>query len=192
MAFNLTTGIDPDVDTFALYDEGQSPIVQLNGNTTWPRADGDPIVGGNPNYKYYKRVPGTAPVVDHRFTIATTWTRTPTDPAPPEGHPAGTYVESFAATKRPVSELKAQVETEFQRQVQIMFPSQNDPAVLVETAKALKDKVENATLSTEQQATLTGIDATGTGIAGLRARKAALETAIDNDEDYDITDGWTS
>lgn len=188
MAVNETTGIDPEVDRFALYDTASQSF--LNLNATWPRFDGGPIQGGNPDHKYYKRVTTERPDVDHRYTVATTWERVDADPAPPEGHPAGQYLQTHVATKLPAEDLKRQVETEFQRQLQQLFPTSNDPAVLIEAADAITRKQNGAALTPTQQATLDEIVAVGDGVAQLRIRQAELNAAIDAEEDYDLTEGW--
>lgn len=189
MAVNATTGIDPEVDRFAIYRESTSEY--LNMNAKWPRVDGGPIEGGNPDYKYYKRVSAERPDVDHRYTVATTWGKVEADPTPAEGHPSGTYEEQHTATKLPAEDLKLQVETEFQRQLQVLFPTSNDPSVLIEAADAITRKQNGAALTTAQQAVLDTVTSVGDAVAQLRARQAELNDAIDDDEDYDLTTGWT-
>lgn len=189
MAANPQTGIDPEVDRFAVVRLSDGVII--NPNSIWPRVDGGPIVGGNPDIAYFKRVLSDAPPVDHRFTTQTTWTVIDADPLPAEGYPRGTYEQSHAAVKLPNADLKIQVETKFQDIVQAWFPSQNDPAVLVEAADALVRKGNNAALTEAQQTTLDNINAIGVAMAANRARQAELIAAIDADQDYDIEEGWT-
>jgi hypothetical protein len=189
MTLNATTGIDPEVDRFAIYRESTSEYINTNAN--WPRVDGGPIEGGNPDYKYYKRTTSERPDVDHRYTVATTWDKVETSPAPPEGHPAGEYLQSHVATKLPVEDLKLQVEAEFQRQQKLIYPDIDNPAVLLEGAGALIQKSNSAPLTTDEQAKLTLLTGVANGLKQLRARQAELNDAIDADEDYDITEGWT-
>lgn len=185
---NAETGIDPEVDRFALIRLSDGVI--LNPNMGWPRFDGGPLVGANPDHGYFKRVMADAPSVDHRFTIQTTWSVV--DAAnPAEGHPKGTYEQAHSAMKLDNEDLKIQVETKFQNIVQAWFPSPNDPAVLVEAADALVRKANNAALTTAQQGTLDNINAIGVAMAANRARQAELVAAIEADEDYDIEEGWT-
>ena len=189
MAVNATTGVDPEVDKFAIWDNATNQY--LNLQASWPRPDGGPIVGGNPDRKYYKRVNVEKPDADHRYTIATVWNKSDTSPAPPEGHPSGTYSPTHTATKLSAEDLKIQVETEFQRQLQLLFPASQNPAVLLEGAGAIIRKTNNAQLTTEQQSKLDTVVTVDDAIATLRVRQAELNAAIDADEDYDITDGWS-
>lgn len=190
MTANAITGVDPEVDRFAIYDTGLQAFINLNAQ--WPVADGGPIVGGNPARKHYKRVSATTEPADHRYTTQTTWSRVDTEPAPPEGHPAGVYQQSHTVTKLPVADLKLQVETEFQRQLQILFPNTSNPAVLIEAADAITRKQNGAALTEAQQATLDAVVGIGDVVKMLRDRQAELNAAIDADEDYDITEGWTA
>lgn len=185
MAVNATTGVDPEVDRFAIYDFGLGSYINLNA--VWPRPDGGPIVGGNPDRKYYKRTETERPDSDHRYTVATTWDRVDTDPAPPEGHPAGVYQQSHAVTKLPVADLKLQVETAFQQQVRLQFPDTENPSTLLLAAKALAKKQTGAVLTTEEQAILDAVTSTGDRVTQLMAAKVAFDAAIDADEDYDLT-----
>lgn len=186
MAVNETTGIDPEVDRFAIYRVSTQQYTNLNA--VWPRVDGGPLVGANPDYKYYKRTTTERPDVDHRFTVATAWDKVDADPAAPEGHPAGIYTQTHEPTKLPVADLLKQIETEFQRQLLIQFPATADPAVLIMAADALARKQNGAVLTDEQQGALDSITSTGDYVAQLLAIKAEKDAAAEADEDYDITD----
>lgn len=188
MAVNETTGVDPEVDRFAVFQVSASQYV--NFNATWPRVDGGPLVGANPDYKYYKKTSTSPPVVDHRFTIATVWDKVDTDPAPPEGHPHGVYTQTHSATKLAIEDLKIQVETEFQRQVEIAIPSTAVPSQLAAQIDAIVRKQDGAALTTRQQSKRETAKTTGDILAQLEVRRDALFAAIDADEDYDITEGW--
>lgn len=191
MAVNPETGIDPEVDRFAVWQESQQRYTKLSPPAKWPRSDGGQIVGANPDFKYYKFVTVDRPDVDHRYTIDTASAKVNFDPEPADGLPKGEYKDSHTIVKLPVEDLKAQVDTEFQRQVQLAFPTINTPSLLIEAADAVTRKQDGATLTSDQQAVLTAINASGDAVAQLRARKAALYAAIDADEDYDIEAGWT-
>jgi hypothetical protein len=188
MAVNPVTGVDPEVDRFALYRVSTQQI--QNANVGWARFDGGPISGGNPDYQYFKRVTSEKPEVDHRYTVETTWELIPTTPTPPEGHPAGTYEQSHVGTKLSPEDLKIQVENEFQRQLGMAFPATNSPAVLIEAADAITRKQNGSVLTPAQQTVLDSMVGIGDVVARLRTRQSALNDAIDADEDYDITEGW--
>lgn len=188
MTLNVTTGIDPEVDRFVIWKVSTSQYTNMNA--TWPRTDGGPLVGANPDFRYYKKVAVEAPDVDHRFTLTTTYGKTDATPTPAEGLPVGTYSAVYDLVKLPVEDLKLQVETEFQRQLQLQFPQTSNPAVLIEAADALARKDAGAVLTTDQQLKLDAIVVTGDVVAMLRARQSELNAAIDADEDYDITTGW--
>lgn len=188
MALNTTTGIDPAVDRFVIWRVSTSQFTNMNA--TWPRTDGAAIVGGNPDFQYFKKVTSTPPDVDHRFTLETEYGKVPTTPAPAEGLPVGTYEAIYNLVKLPVEDLKAQVETEFQHQLQLQFPQTSNPAVLIEAADALARKDAGAVLTEEQQAKIDAILGVGDVLAQLRARQSELNAAIDADQDYDITTGW--
>lgn len=188
MPVNPTTGIDYDVDRFAVYQVSSSQYVNLNAQ--WPRPDGGPLVGANPDFRYFKKVNGTPPGIDHRFTLTTTWASVNASPAAPEGHPYGTYEQSFVVTKLPVADLKAQVETEFQRQVALVIPATAVPSKLAATLDAVVRKQDGAVLTNKQQGKRTQAKSIGDQLTVLETRRDELLAAIDADEDYDITEGW--
>ena len=181
MALNPATGIDPEVDRFVIYRASTGQFTNMNA--TWPRVDGGLLVGANPDFRYYKKVVADAPDVDHRFTLTTTSGKTDATPVPADGLPVGTYSAVYELVKRPVEDLKAQVETEFQRQLQLQFPQTNNPAVLIEAADALARKDAGAVLTENQQQKIDAIVMTGDALAILRARQTELNAAIDADED---------
>lgn len=189
MAVNATTGVDYEVDRFAIWRDSLQGYI--NFNAVWPRVDGGPIEGGNPDYKWYKRTEAAAPPTpDHRFTVETTWTKVDTVPTPAEGHPAGLYQQSHTETKLPLADLLAQIETKFQAELIKHFPQAANPAVLLEAADAITRKQDNATLTDAQLAVLATITTTGDVLAQMRARQAELNAAATADEDYDIDAGW--
>lgn len=188
MPVNPTTGVDYDNDRFAIIRLSDDVII--NQNAKWPRTDGGPIEGGNPDLAYYKRTPAPPLDVDHRFTVLNEWTPEDAVPAAPEGHPRGLYQQTLTAEKLPKEDLKRQVETHFQDLVQRWFPTASDPAVLVEAAGAIIRKGQNAALTPEQEATLTQVVGIEDAIRANRERQTELFAAIDADEDYDITEGW--
>lgn len=190
MTLNVTTGIDPAVDRFVIWRVSTSQFTNMNA--TWPRTDGGAIVGGNPDFQYFKKVTSTPPDYDHRFTLETEFGKVPTTPTPAEGLPVGTYEAVYTLVKLPVEDLKIQVENEFQHQLTLQFPQTNNPAVLIEAADALARKDSGAVLTEEQQAKIDAILGVGDVLSQLRARQAELNAAIDADEDYDITIGWVS
>ena len=185
MPTNPVTGVDPEVDRFAIYDSSLAAFINLNA--VWPRVDGGPIVGGNPNRSYYKRTEAERPDTDHRYTITTTWSRVDTDPTPPEGHPAGLYQQAHEVNRLPVADLKLQVETAFQQQVRLQFPDTENPSTLLLAAKALAKKQTGAVLTADEQAILDTVTSTGDRVTQLMAAKLAFDAAIDADEDYDLS-----
>lgn len=188
MTLNAITGIDPEVDRFVVFQVSTSQYINMNAQ--WIRFDGGPIDPPNPDREYYKKVTGDPPPVDHRFTLTTTYGKVPASPTAQPGHPTGTWEPIYELVKLPVEDLKAQVETEFQRQLQLQFPQTSNPAVLIEAADALARKDAGAVLTADQQLKIDAIVMTGDVVAMLRARQAELNAAIDADEDYDITTGW--
>lgn len=188
MAVNPTTGIDPTVDRFAIFRVSTESYINMNA--VWPRVDGGPLVGANPDLKYYKRVNSDAPDADHRFTVESTWGKVEADPVPPEGHPSGVYTQTFETVRRPVDELKLQVDAEFQRQVRLQFPDSENPATIIEAAGVIARKQAGSPVSAAQQALLDSFVGMEDQISYMRARQVALYAAIDANEDYDITDGW--
>jgi hypothetical protein len=188
MPANPTTGVDYDNDRFAIYRVSDGVII--NQSAKWPRLDGGPNEGGDPNLYYYKRTSAPPLDVDHRFTVLNEWTPVDAVPTPPATHPRGLYQQTLTAEKLPVDDLKRQVETYFQELVQRWFPSASDPAVLVEAAGAIIRKGQNAALTPEQEATLTAVVGIEDAIRANRERQNELFAAIDANEDYDITEGW--
>jgi len=190
MALNETTGIDPSVDRFEIWKPSTSQFINMNA--TWPRFDGGPLSPPPADQQYFKKVAGTPPDYDHRYTLTTEFGRVPITPTPADGLPQGTYEATYTLVKLPIEDLKLQVETEFQHQLQLQFPQTNNPAVLIEAADALARKDSGAVLTAAQQAKIGAIVGVGDVLAMLRARQTALNAAIDADEDYDITIGWVS
>lgn len=188
MAVNAETGIDPVVDRFVIWRVSTNQIT--NFNATWPRLDGGPIVGGNTDYQYFRKVAGDPPSVDHRFTLATTFATVPTSPTPPEGYPAGTYEASYEITKLSIEDLKIQVETEFQRQVSLLIPATSVPSELAATLDAVVRKQDGAVLTGKQQGKREQAKTIGDKLTQLEVRRDALFASIDANEDYDITAGW--
>jgi hypothetical protein len=190
MSTNPQTGIDPTIDRFAIFRTSTQSFINLNA--VWPRTDGGPLVGANPDLKYYKRVTAQAPDADHRFTVEATWGKVDTEPTPPEGYPSGIYTQSFETIRRPVDELKLQVDSEFQRQVRLQFPDSENPATIIEAAGVIARKQAGSPVSPSQQAILDSFVGMEDQISYMRHRQIALYAAIDADEDYDITIGWTA
>lgn len=182
------TGVDPVVDRFAIYDTSISDYTHKTA--VWPVSDGGPIEGGNPNRLWYKRQPTPKPEHDHRWSVDTEWNNVDTDPAAPAGHPRGVYLESHTLVKRPVETLKAQVLDETKRQFALRFPQQDSIMELSEVADALARKEAGLSLTPAQTAILEAMIGVGDVVSQLRARQAALNAAIDADEDYDLSVGW--
>lgn len=191
MAVNPETGIDPAVDRFAIYSVSGQNYINLNAQ--WPRVDGGAISGANPDLAYYKRVASDLPDVAHRFTVESTWARFEFDPVvdPADGLPVGEYRQSHTPTKLDAADLKLQVDAEFQRQVRVQFPDVDNPARLVEAAGVLARKQGGTPLTPAQEALLTSFIGFEDAIGQMRDRQTELYAAIDADEDYDITEGWT-
>lgn len=191
MAVNEVTGIDYEVDRFVVWSVSQQRLVN-SGFAVWPRFDGGPLVGANPDLKYYKRVSAEAPDTDHRFTVNSSWERVDSDPAPPEGHPAGTYAQTFEIVRLPNEDLKLQVDAEFQRQVRIQFPDSENPATIIEAAGVIARKQAGTPITDAQQSLLDSFIGMEDKISFMRGRQLALYAAIDADQDYDITEGWVA
>jgi hypothetical protein len=188
MSTNPTTGINSAVDRFAIFRVSTESYINMNA--VWPRVDGGPLVGANPDLKYYKRVNSDAPDADHRFTVNATWGKVEADPVPPEGHPSGIYTQAFETVLRPAAELKLQVDAEFQRQVRLQFPDSENPATIIEAAGVIARKQAGSPITDAQQALLDGFIGMEDQISYMRARQVALYAAIDANEDYDLTIGW--
>lgn len=179
------TGVDPVVDRFAVWREDLQKYTDFFG--VWPNTTGEPVEGQSANLKRYKRTETEEPEHDHRFYVSTEWAKVDADPVPPSGHPAGQYLQIHTLVQRPVETLKAQVESAFQAEVRKQFPDTENPSTLVLAAKALAKKQTGAVLTTDEQATLDAVTATGDAVGQLLARKLEFDAAIDADEDYDLT-----
>jgi hypothetical protein len=188
MSANPETGIDVAVDRFAIWRVSTESYT--NFNATWPRADGGQISGANPDFQYFKRVNLPAPDADHRFTVESVWGKVATDPAPAVGLPMGTYQPEYTLVRRPVDELKLQVDAEFQKQVRLTFPDSENPATIIEAAGVIARKQAGSPITEAQQALLDGFIGMEDVISYMRQRQVALYAAIDADEDYDLTIGW--
>lgn len=185
MALNATTGIDPAEDRFVikLASTGQ----QINTNAVWPRPDGGPIEGGNPDYQYFKKQDASRPDIDHRYTLDSVYSYTLTSPAPAAGLPVGTYGAVFTPVLLPLNDLLDQIETAFQTQVRSQFPDTENPATLLLAAKALAKRQTGAVLTSEETASLNAVTAVGDAVDQLVTRKAELIAAATAGDDYDLT-----
>jgi len=190
MTAHPDTGIDATQDRFVVFPAGSQ--TSSHNNATWPRFDGGPISGGFQNgEKWYKKVPESSPTIDHRYTKVTTWGRVEADPEPPIGYPAGTWEATHQVVRRPAEELKLQVDAEFQRQVRITFPDSENPATIIEAAGVIARKQAGSPITVEQQTLLDSFIGMEDVIQQMRTRQLELYAAIDDDEDYDQTTGWT-
>jgi hypothetical protein len=190
MAVNPTTGIDRENDRFVIWRVSTQQYTNMHA--MWPQIDGNQLVGANPDFEYYKKVAGTPPDYDHRYTLTTTFSRVAITPAPAVGLPQGTYEPEFSLEKLPVADLQLQVLDETKRQFAMRFPQQDSIMELSEVADALARKEAGLTLNAAQQSILDAMLGVGDFVSQLRARQSALNAAIDADEDYDITAGWPS
>ncbi len=190
MALNTTTGIDPVIDRFVIWRVSTSQFTNMNA--TWPRTDGGALVGANPDYQYFKKAAGTPPDYDHRYTLTTEFGKVLIAPAPAEGLPVGTYEAAYTLSKLSVEELKAQVETEFERQFQMAIPVTSISTQLAASIDSVVRKQDGAVLTEKQQAKRVQAIAIGDKLAVLEARRDALLAAIDANADYDLTIGWVS
>lgn len=185
MAVNPTTGIDPVVDRFVIWRVSTQQYTNINAS--WPRVDGGQLVGANPDFEYYKKVDRTAPDVDHRYTLTTTFGRVETDPKPAVGLPQGTYEAQYELVKLPLADLIAQIETEYQRQVRLQFPETENPSTIINIGGILIKQQAGAVLTNTEQASLNAFVSVRDKIAQLAVRRAELVAAATADQDYDLT-----
>lgn len=193
MAVNPNTGIDPEVDRFVVFNTAQQ--TRTSENAKWPRTDGEAVGGGTGVDKYYKKINTPAPTYDHRFYLVSEWgALTDYDPVveTSEGLPVGTTTLVHTVTKYDNETLKRQVDDEFQRQVRLQFSDVDNPARLVEAAGVLARKQAGGTLTTEQKALLDSFVGFEDAVRQMRARVTELYSAIENNETYLITEGWTA
>ena len=197
MAVNPNTGIDPEVDRFvyieafdsATFDPNDPSTYRvLNFNESW-RADGEPRTGTNPRFMRFKKLPDDTAEADHRFTINSTPEMLVTGslPVTDSSLPVGTYQVRQEAVKRPLEDLLAQIETEYQRQVRLQFPQSDDPALLLMGAGSLVQRQEGASLTQDDIERLSRVVTVGDRLKQLEARKNELVAAATADEDYDLT-----
>jgi hypothetical protein len=161
----------------------------LHQNANWGRSDGAPISGMGERFMYFKKLPRQTVVIDHRYTKSTLPVMLLTDPAPPAGYPVGTYQEIEEAVLLPEADLKAQVDTAFQREIARRFPQVADPAVLIMGGGAIARKSDGATLTTDQTASVEAVKSLEDVIRQLDARRLEMYAAIEAEENYDI-ENW--
>lgn len=185
MALNTETGIDQAVDRFVIKLASTGAII--NFNAQWPRLDGAAISGGNPDWKYYKRVANTPPDIDHRYLLSTEDVFTDTTPTPLEGLPVGTFGTVYTPVKLELNTLLAQIETAFQEQVRMQLPDVGDPATLRQAASALAKRHTGAVLTADEETLLANVVIAGGKVDQLAARKQELMDAASADQDYDLS-----
>jgi hypothetical protein len=183
MSVNETTGIDPTVDRFVIWRVSTQSYTNMNA--TWPRIDGGPIQGANPDFEYYKKVDVPAPDVDHRFTLNSTFSRVETEPKPAVGMPMGTWQATYEIVKLSLSDLIAQIETAYQQQVRLQFPETENPSTIIDVGGIIIKQQAGAVLTETEQERLAGFVAIRDKIALLAVRRAELVAAATADEDYD-------
>ena len=84
------------------------------------------------------------------------------------------------------------MDSEFQRQVRVQYPDVENPSKMIEAAGVLARKQGGGVLTADQEELLTSFIGLEDAISQMRDRVTELYAAIDADEDYDITEGWTS
>ena len=189
MSVNPITGVDVVNDRFVV--QRISDGVLTTFHAIWPRPDGGPRTTNPPTTRYYKRVMAEPIAHDHRFATVVTETIVNADPPAEFGHPDGIYLISSLPVRRSDAELKLQVDAEFQRQVRLTFPDSENPATIIEAAGVIARKQAGTPITEAQQALLDGFIGMEDVISYMRQRQVALYAAIDADEDYDLTIGWT-
>jgi hypothetical protein len=185
MALNETTGIDPAIDRFVIKSVSSGNV--LNFNATWPRFDGGPLVGANPDLQYYKKVANAQPDIDHRYELQSADVFTLTTPAPAEGLPVGTFGTTYTPVRRELNDLLAQIESEYQRQVRLQFPETENPSTIIQVGGILIKQQAGSVLTAAEEALIVAFVATKDKIAQLATRRGELMTAAENDQDYDLT-----
>jgi len=187
MAVNPLTGIDAAVDRFVKFMPGQENSVHTN--EVWPRLDGGPISGGfQDGSKWYKKVTVPPPVTDHRYSVNSPVGKVEADPPAAPGYPSGTWQAVHTLVLRPLEELIAQIETQYQLEVAKRLPATQDRPVISLAAKAMIKKIQGGVLTDAEQALLDTATLNGDGVAQLVARRDELIAAATANEDYDITD----
>lgn len=186
MAVNELTGIDRDNDRFVVFLPGQTN--SSHSNAIWPREDGGPINGGFADgSQWYKKVTVPPPVTDHRYSVTTSHGRVETTPTPPPGYPSGTWQAVHTVDVRPLETLLAQIDTEFQHELQRRYPQVADLSTYILAADIITKKQNGGTLTTEEQATLDAINVVGDGVRQMAERREEMKAAATSGEDYDIT-----
>lgn len=185
MTLNVITGIDQEVDRFVIKLASTGGIINYNAH--WPRLDGGAVSGGNPDYKYYKRVANDPPQIDHRYELQSEDVFTDITPAPAEGLPVGTFGAVYTPVKLDTNTLLAQIESEYQRQVRLQFPETENPSTIIQVGGILIKQQAGAVVTSAEEALIVAFVATKDKIAQLATRRGELMTAAEADEDYDLT-----
>lgn len=190
MAANALTGIDREVDRFVVFLPGQANSVSTNA--VWPRTDGGPVNGGFVNGDlYYKKVNVEPPAYDHRYSLNTIFGKVDTVPTPDPGYPVGTWQASYELVLRSLETQLAQIDTEFEHELQRRYPQVADLSTYILAANIITKKQSGATLTTEEQGTLDAINVTGDAVAQMAIRREEMKAAATAGEDYDVT-AWPS
>lgn len=185
MTVNALTGIDRENDRFVIFLPGQENSVATNA--MWPRTDGGPVSGGfTTGDLYYKKVTVDPPQYDHRYSLATTYGKVNTVPTPPAGYPVGTWQASHELVLRPIETQLAQIDTEFQHELQRRYPQAADLSTYILAADIITKKQNGGTLTTEEQATMDAINVVGDGVRLMAQRREEMKAAATAGEDYDI------
>ena len=110
-----------------------------------------------------------------------------TVPTPPLGYPVGTWQPSYELELRPLETQLAQIDTEFQAELQRRYPQVADLSTYILAADIITKKQNGGTLTSEEQSTLDAINAIGDDVRLMSQRRAEMKAAATAGEDYDIS-----
>jgi hypothetical protein len=152
-------------------------------NRTWPRGDGEALVGADPDYVYLLQVGFTQPDYDGRiYTLQSVETINAA---------ANTLTKAYATVKRPAAEIVEFAETEEAARLTGLVDIGRE---LVETrlmlAAVLSYIINGETPPAKVRAYAQAYIAKGVDLWANRNRLEQIITAINANTDFDIDGGW--
>lgn len=161
----------------------------INRDAAYPTAeDGGPIVGFDPDLRYYEKWTDLRPTEDPRlFTLST---EENVEVIEEDGAPeTEVFHTTWKATKRPVDDLKHAAKNAESLRNKEQVPDSEQLKVIVSVLRILKKRLNNQTLTQKEAEKFARFDAVADTIEANDEYLATLFTKIDNGEIPDV-DAW--
>jgi hypothetical protein len=176
-----TTGIDPDVDQFALYNiENPSALVFLSDRVKWPTLDGRPW-NPTPGLAYFKMVEGPdQPTVGWQHRAVGRGDISSLLPQPWDTSlPLGTFTTTWTTELLPKQDQIDVVTQTYERCLKVIYPTSRTTEEAILSNSAVLDLAENGTVDAADETRLQAIRAAKALLTKAQVRRDVLLAAIE-------------